>query len=404
MDPQEIFSALIEPDGMADPYPLYAALHQLGEVIQADPGMVLVPGYEAASAVLRDPRYLVPDAERLDQMYPGWRDHPALDAQSLLNLNGQPHARIRGLMARSFTYRRVLALSPAIERLTGELTDALAEAGAGGEPVDFMREFAFALPVTVICELIGVPERDRSEFRPLARSLTATLEPLLDDARLAEADAAAVKLADMFSQLIAERRAEAREDLLSALVAACDGGDGAISEPELVQNLILLLVAGFETTTNLLGNGLRIVLADPAAGDQVRAGEVSPEAFVEEVLRYDSPVQFTEDRRPARPAEIGGVAVGPDDHVIVMTGAANRDPRRFADPDRFWPQRTDGGPLSFGGGLHFCLGAALARLEGAIAFPRVLHRFPGLAQAGEPQRRSGLVLRGFEHLLVSLGC
>jgi len=145
------------------------------------------------------------------------------------------------------------------------------------------------------------------------------------------------------------------------------------------------------------------VLGDPSTGAALRSGAVSPEAFVEEVLRYDSPVQVSGDRRPVSPTEVAGVRVGPGDHLIVLIGAANRDPDRFAEPDRFWPERPDAGPLSFGGGVHFCLGATLARLEGALAFSRLLRKLPGLALAGEPQRRAGLVLRGFEHLPVTLG-
>ncbi len=402
MDVQEIFEALLGPAGMDDPYPLYAALHEHGPVIPAGGGMVLVPGYELASAVLRDQSYLVPDAAYLDEINPGWRQHPSLDTDSLLTLNGEPHARIRSMLARAFTRRRVAELEPAVARLTDGLLDSLAELAAGGGAVDFMAEFAFALPVTVICELIGVPAELRAEFRPLARALTLTLEPLVDEAGLSAGDEAALKLADMFAELIAERRARPADDLLSAILAVADAEPGRISANELVQNLILLLVAGFETTTNLLGNGVRVVLDDPAFGAALRAGDVTPEAFVEEVLRYDSPVQFTEDRRPVRDVEVGGFTVKAGEHLVVLTGAANRDPRRFLDPGRFWPQRPDAGPLSFGGGAHFCLGAALARLEGAVAFPRVFSRFPGLALAGVPQRRFGIVLRGFEHLPVTL--
>jgi cytochrome P450 len=411
MDVQEILNALLGPGGIADPYPLYAALHAHGDVVPTGAGLVLVPGYDAASAVLRDPAFLVPDAEYLDKVNPGWRDHPALDASSLLTLNGYDHSRIRSLMSRQFTVRRVAELEPAVVRLTDALLDAMADMGDGGQVVDFMTEFAFALPVTVICELIGVPVSERDEFRPLARALTATLEPVLDKAGLAEADAAAIKLADMFAELAAERRARPVDDLLSGLIQAADADQVRITEGELIQNLILLLVAGFETTTNLLGNGLYQLLGDPAAGEALRSadvpasvtGSVTAAAFVEEVLRYDSPVQFAEDRHRLGHGEVGGVTVTPDDHVIVLLGAANRDPRRFTDPDRFWPQRPDGGPLSFGAGAHFCLGAALARLEGGVAFPRLVRRFPQLALAGEPQRRAGLVLRGFEHLPVAIG-
>jgi cytochrome P450 len=417
MEAQEVFIKLLEPAGIDNPYPLYATVHQLGEVIPAGDGlipgggqMMLVPAYEVANAVLRDPGYIVPDAAYLDEVRPGWRDHPSLDANNLLTLNGDDHSRIRTLITKHFTRRRVAELEPAVARLTDGLLDAMADQGADGSPVDFMQQFAFALPVTVICELIGVPVSLRGEFRPLARALALTLEPLVDAEAIAEADVAALKLADMFGELIAERRAAPADDLLSAIVQAADAEPGRITDAELIQNLILLLVAGFETTTNLLGNGVRLVLDEAAFGGGRKSelvaglmgGEAAAAAFVEEVLRYDSPVQFASDRRPTSEKVVAGVNVTPDDHLVVMVGAANRDPKRFAEPDRFWPQRPDNGPLSFGGGAHFCVGAALARLEGTVAFPRLFGRFPALASAGQPERRSGIVLRGFEHLPVTV--
>ncbi len=405
MEAQEIFEKLLQPEGFDNPYPLYAALHELGEIIPAGE-ITLVPAYELANSVLRDPGYLVPDGPYQDQIRPGWREHPALDANNILMMNGDDHTRIRTLITRHFTRRRVAELEPAVIGLTDGLLDSMADQGADGAPVDFMAQFAFALPVTVICELIGVPPSMRTEFRPLARALALTLEPLVDEAQLAEADVAALKLADMFAELIAERRARPHDDLLSALVQAGDAEPGRISEVELIQNLILLLVAGFETTTNLLGNGVRIVLEDPEAGaahkSGLKAGRTAAAAFVEEVLRFDSPVQFASERRPTSEKVVGGLRVGANDHLVVMIGAANRDPQRFADPDKFWPGRPDGAPLSFGGGAHFCVGAALARLEGTVAFPRLFARFPQLASAGEPERRAGIVLRGFEHLPVTL--
>jgi cytochrome P450 len=403
MEVVEIFNKLLEPAGMADPYPLYAALHEHGPIVRANEQLVLVPGYELASSVLRDGAFRVPDAELLDEVNPGWREHPSLDPNSMLTLNGDPHSRIRSLFSKQFTRRRIADLEPAVIAQTDALLDKIADLGAGGTPVDFMEEFAFALPVTVICELIGVPESERDEFRPLARSLTATLEPLIDEAGLLKADAAALKLAGMFASLVAERRTRPVDDLLSGLVATAAADEDRISENELIQNLILLLVAGFETTTNLLGNGVHQVLANSSGLTESRPG--APEAaaaFVEEVLRFDSPVQFAEDRRRKVPADVGGHTVGPHDHLIVMLGAANHDPRRFAEPDRFWPGRPDPGPLSFGAGAHFCLGSALARLEGAVAFPRLFTRFPQLAAAEPPQRRVSLVLRGFEHLKISV--
>jgi cytochrome P450 len=357
-----------------------------------------VPGYDAASAVLRDPAFRVADAARYDEIMPRWRDHPSMSMESVLSLNPPEHARIRSLVSRAFTQRRVAALESAIADVTTGLLDDIAERGADGRAVEFMHDFAFLLPVTVICELLGIPGEDRESFRPLARALVATLEPTSTREQWLAADQAAGQLNDYFSRLAAARRADPRDDLISALAAINDARDGRLSATELLDNLTLLLVAGFETTANLLGNGLRIILADPSFGDDVRDGVVPVAAFVEEVLRYDSPVQLT-SRRPAEPV-VAGCRVMPAEEIIVMLGAGNRDPRRFTEPHRFNPSRPDGGSLSFGGGAHFCLGSALGRLEAAVAFPQILRRFPKLAAAGEPVRKNGLVLRGYESLPV----
>ena len=191
-----------------------------------------------------------------------------------------------------------------------------------------------------------------------------------------------------------------RDDLISELLAISDAADGRLTDAELLHNLTLLLVAGFETTTNLLGNGLQIILEQPSAGEALRDGSVPASAFVEEVLRYDSPVQLTS--RIGYETKIGDVVVADGDSVTTLLGAGNRDPRQFAAPDMFDPLRSDGGPLSFGGGAHFCIGAALARLEGSVAFPRLLHRLPRLAAAGEPTRRETFLLRGFDMLPVTI--
>jgi cytochrome P450 len=400
MEAAEILTTLLTPAGQADPYPLYAQLHELGAAVRVE-GVVIVVGYEAINGVLRDPAFRVADAERYDQVMPGWRDQPSLGLNGLLTLNPPQHPRIRRLISREFTQRRIAALEPAVAAMTDALLDEMAARGAGGSPVEFMHDFAFLLPVTVICELIGIPESDRESFRPLATAVVATLEPAITPAQWAAADAAAVQLNDYFTGLAAQGRAQPRDDLLSALVSVSDADDGRLSASELLDNLQLLLVAGFETTANLLGNGLRIVLQDPKIGDGVRSGSVPVPAFVDEVLRFDSPVQLTSRRRPDR-AEVAGVAAAPEDEILTLLAAGNRDPRRFASPDTFDPSRIDGGPLSFGGGAHFCIGSALARLEAAVAFPRLLARFPALAAAGEPTRKDGLVLRGFATLPVTV--
>jgi cytochrome P450 len=401
MEPVEIVSSLATPEGRADPYPLYAALHDIGEAVQLGPRDVMVTGYEAINAVLRDPGFRVSDESVFDRNLPGWRANAVLvhGADWILNLNGPRHYRIRSLIARAFTARRIGGMRPAIEAMADRLLDAMADAGADGSAVEFMHDFAYLLPVTVICELIGIPETDREAFRPVARDLAGVFE-LHDATTLPTINAAAVELLAYFSALARQRRANPRDDLLSDLLAISDSGDGRLSDAELLHNLTLLLVAGFETTTNLLGNGLHIILADPPAGDAVRDGSVPPPAFVDEVLRFDSPVQLTS--RIGYDTVLAGVPVSTETEVVTLLGAGNRDPRRFASPGRFDPMRSDGGPLSFGGGAHFCIGAALARLEGSVAFPRLLNRFPKIFAAGEPTRRDTLVLRGFDELPVTV--
>ena len=401
MDAIEILTALGTSEGRADPYPLYAALHEIGEVIEIGPGDVMVVGYAAINSVLRDPGFRVSDESSFDQNLPSWRANPVLiqGADWILNLNAPRHSRIRSLMARAFTARRVAGLEPAIARMADELLDAMADHGADGGAIEFMHDFAYSLPVTVICELIGIPEADREGFRPVARDLAGVFE-LNDMATLPAINAAAVELLAYFTGLAAQRRAVPRDDLISDLLAVSDSGDGRLTDAELLHNLTLLLVAGFETTTNLLGNGLQIILQDPSAGRTVGDGSVPPAAFVEEVLRFDSPVQLTS--RAGYDTHVGGVPVSQGTGVVTLLGAGNRDPRRFTDPARFDPMRPDGGPLSFGGGAHFCIGAALARLEGAVAFPRLLSRFPKISAAGEPTRRDTLVLRGFDALPVTV--
>jgi cytochrome P450 len=253
----------------------------------------------------------------------------------------------------------------------------------------------------VICDLIGIPRADRETFRPLAADLVTGLmsqRRRAEDA-LAVADAATVRLNDYFTALAGERRQRPRDDLISVLVQVKDAGDGRLGNAELLDNLNTLLLAGYPTTTHLLGNGLAILLGDPATATAVRQGELPAGAFTEEMLRFEAPVQIAA-RRAAAHAQIGGLLVSPGTQVVLLLGAGNRDPRRFDGPDRFDPRRPDAGALSFGGGPHFCLGAALARLEATIAFDGLLARFPNIALAGEMRRLPGLPFRGFEILPV----
>jgi cytochrome P450 len=369
-----LIESLLSPAGRADPFPLYAEAHRLGPVLPIADSVFVIVGYQAVNEVLRNPGFGI----RTDPS-----DQPALELmqRSILRTNPPDHGRMRSLISQVFTPRRVTALQPAIEAAVDDLLDGLPT------EVDFMDRFAFQLPVTVICELLGVPASERDRFRPLASDLTAALE--LTDTSDATADAAARQLGEYFVRLI---RDPAPDSLVSALVAARDAGDGRLSDEELLANLILLLVAGFETTTDLLGNGLAILLDRPGLA-------VDPAAFVEEVLRYDSPVQVTTRFARTDGLSVGGIPMPAGSDLILLLGAANRDPARFPEPDVFDPARADNKPLSFGAGAHICLGNSLARLEATLAFSRLTGRF---TSAGPATRRDRLVLRGYQKLPVRL--
>ena len=401
MEATEILQALFTSDAASDPYPRYADLLATGEVCHpSQRSSVFAFGHAAIESVLRDPVFEVQGATGLDASFPAWREHPSMSKNSVIDLNGREHARVRGLMSRAFSRRRLESLAPAI----AGLLDDMADRGSGGEPVDFVAHFAFLLPVIVLCDLVGIPQADRETFRPLATDLAAGL---IGERRRGQQDAvviaddATVRLNAYFTALAGERRKYPRDDLLSLLVQVHDAGDGRLSDAELHDNLRTLVIAGFLTTTHLLSNGLALLLSDPHLAAAVREAEVAVADFVEETLRYEAPVQMTV-RRAAAPAELGGVQVAAGTQVLLLIGAGNRDPRRFASPDRFEPRRPDAGSLSFGGGPHFCLGAALARMEAAIAFPALLARFPAIAEAGDARRVPGPAFRGFESLPVTV--
>jgi cytochrome P450 len=393
-----ILAQLMTPAGRADPFPLYAAAHEREPVSVLPDGSFLICGYAAVNQVLRDPGFGLAEAASPNAGH----DAVQLMNQSILRADPPDHGRMRSLIAKVFTPRRVADLQPAIDAAVNDLLDQLTDAASGGGPVDFMDHVAFPLPVTVICDLLGVPPADRRRFRPLAADLTEALEPSGDTP--APAHAAARQLAAYFTPLINDRRAAPGDDLVSALVAARDAGDGRLTDEELLANLILLLVAGFETTTNLLGNGLAILLDHPELTTALRSKQIPIPAFIEEVLRYDSPVQAVTRQAHADDLTVDGVPVPEGSDLILLIGAANRDPARYPDPDRFDPSRADIKPLSFGAGAHICIGNNLARLEAATVFPQLLARFPTLSAApGKPPlRRDRLILRGFHTFPVQI--
>ncbi|GGS29921.1 cytochrome P450 [Streptomyces humidus] len=401
MDAQSVVAQLLTPEGRADLHALYERARELGPAVPAGDGLLLVSGYDACRQALRSPG-LGADVDLVT-----WgadvAEHPSLAmlSRSLFVANPPHHGRMRSPMSQVFTARRVAAMEPAIAAVTDALLDTLADAGSA--PVDFMDAFAFPLPAQVICELLGVPVEDRDRFRHYAVALSATLELLVDPSGLEAADRAALEIHEYFTELAAKRRAEPRDDLVGAMVAARD--EGALrDDDELVANLAGVLLAGFETTTHLLGNGLQLLFEHPEAMAGLRAGTVPVQGFVEETLRHDSPVQTSNRAVLSDGVSVGGVPVPAGSHVVLLLGAANRDPVRYEDPDRFDPLRRDVQPLSFGGGAHHCLGAMLARLEATTAFSRLPARFPALrpAPGTVPVRRDRLALRGYESLPVVL--
>lgn len=400
VDPADALALLMSPEGRLDPYPTYERLRAHGPVVQAGPVFYVVTGYAEADAILRDARFGVMDDALRDQFMPGWRESPAVlsISRSMLRTNPPDHSRMRRLAAGAFTPRRIAAMRDVVRAQADELIDGMLAAEG---PVDFMAAFAYPLPVGVICALLGVPAADRPLFRRWATDLTGVLEPEITVDELAVADRGAAELRSYFTELVAARRRAPADDLTTALVQAHDGGD-RLSGDELLANLIVLLVAGFETTTNLLGNGLVALLDHPRAAAALRDRPDLAPAYVDELLRYDSPVQLT-SRMSTAPSRYGDVDLPPESWVIVLLGAANRDPRRYPDPARFDPWRAQSAPLSFGAGPHYCLGAALARLEAQVAFPLLLRRLPGLAVAGRPERRVRLTLRGHATLPVTVG-
>jgi cytochrome P450 len=403
MDAAAVVQNLTTEEGHGDPYPHYRALLELGPVSELPEGQVVVCGYEAVDRVLHDRSLRVMDADLLDRTWPGWREHPAatLQAGSMVFDSSSGHDRVRRLVNQAFTARRVAALEPDLRELVPRLLDQMAERGEDGRAVDFVAEFAYRLPSAVVGALLAIPERDATWLRARTDQVTVFLEPDAPQRDMSQADAAGAELHAYLEDLIALRRAQPGDDLVSGLVQVRDTDDGRLTDGELVSNLALLLIAGSETTTHLLGTALTLLMDHPRNIAALREGPETALSFVEETLRFDGPVQATLRWTPTG-TSVDSVRIPAGGSALILLGAANRDPRRFAHPDVFDPHRPDNRPLTFGAGAYHCLGAALARLEARIALPMILDRFPGIALAGEPVRRDQLVLRGYDVLPVSL--
>ncbi|GII88129.1 cytochrome P450 [Sphaerisporangium siamense] len=404
LGPAEIIATMVAPEGRMNPYPFYEALRAHGNLLHVKPGLVVVVGYAECTRVLRDGRLQVQDDKNYDLIYPDWRSHSSLRGftNSMLYTNPPDHGRMRRLVTSALTPRQVTGLRPTVERMTGKLLDRLAELGAGGAPVDLMAEFAFRLPVAVISELLGVPEDKQVWFRQVAADVMIALEGLTNPEELAIADRAMDDLAAYLNELIERRSAEPSDDLLSRLVQARDDDGDRLTHDELMGNLMLLLNAGFDTTTHLIGHGVLQALERPEFADRLRDEPGFAVGYVEETLRFEPPVQATSRWAPAD-ITIMGMEIPADTKIVVIMGAGNRDPLRFPEPDRFDPDRPDIQPLTFAAGIHYCVGAPLARMEAQIALPELLSRFPRLAVAGEPSFRDRWLVRGHDYVPVTLG-
>ncbi|MBV1856073.1 cytochrome P450 [Catellatospora tritici] len=391
-----------------DPYPFYADLHRHGPVCRVAPGdrySYVVHGHDASAQVLRDSATFKVMDETLLPSPPSWENDRALAVfmNSVFFTNAPRHTRMRKMFNQAFTPRRINALEPAIDRLTADLLDHLAAQAAGGSKIDFMAEFAFPLPANVLGELLGVPEERRAWYRPRAMALGAILElGGSTPANVAAANTASQEITAYFAELAAARRTDPRDDMITALTQALESDGDQLSEHELLANLIVVFNAGFVTTTHLLGNGLTLLLDRPDHLARLRADPALAPQYVEEILRYEVPTHFSV-RYTAADTEVAGVDIPRGSWVLVLLAAANRDPEHYADPDVFDPMRTETSTLSFGGGAHYCLGAALARLEGQRGLTMLLDRFADISLAEPPGTPRQLMLRGHEQLWVNLG-
>ena len=376
-------SAWLSADLLADPYPLYKSLRESRPVHfdQLRQSWVLAR-YHDVERVLRDDAHFT-----AEQGVPN----------SMLVSDPPRHTRLRGLVSKAFTPRTVRQLRPRIQEIAGSVLDAV----AGRTEFDVIDEFAYPLPITVIAELLGVEPEHRDFFRIQSQKIALSLGPNADPRVAERATEGRAELVRYFNGLIARRRVDPRDDIVTAMIGAEDRGD-VLNHGEMLAMLLLLLVGGHETTVNLIGNGLLALLRNPDQLEMFRDEEGIERQAVDELLRYDPPAQYT-GRIARKEVEIGGQTIRTGDRVRLILASANRDAEVFDEPDRLDLTRNPCDHLSFGIGVHFCLGAELARLEGEIALSTIVRRFPHLRLTGQALRwRPAPVLRGLEALPLAL--
>jgi cytochrome P450 len=391
---------LTDPRFLSDPYPFYRLLRERAPVWRSPTGLWVLSRHADVAAVLKDPRFghdfenKLSDPRTRDDLL----DEPVFRGLRLSMLVRDPpdHTRLRGLVAKAFTARRLEAMRPKIAALVETLLDAVEPRGG----MDVIADFARPLPVLVICDLLGIPEADRPRFLGGYRVSGRALDPTpMTRAELDEVNAIAVRNRGYFEDLFERRRDADGDDLISALLHVRDEHDGRLTHDELAANIGLLFGAGHETTTHLIGNGLLALHRNPDQWQKLVENPALAGNAVEELLRFDSSVQLT-SRKAFEDVPLDGTIVRRGESVMCLLGAANRDPEVYADPDRLDITRAGVRAISFGGGIHHCLGAQLARIEGEIAFRRLAQRLPKLALEDKehPTWKPTITLRGLTRL------
>ncbi|GAA2602533.1 cytochrome P450 [Streptomyces roseoviolaceus] len=393
-----------DPAFLADPYPAYAELRAKGRVHYYEPtNQWLVPHHADVSALLRDRRLGRTyqhrfTHEEFGRTAPPQEHEPfhTLNDHGMLDLEPPDHTRIRRLVSKAFTPRTVERLKPYVRRLADDLASALVTAGGG----DLLKDVAEPLPVAVIAEMLGIPESDRAPLRPWSADICGMYELNPSEETAAKAVRASAEFSDYLRELIAARRKEPGDDLISGLIEAHDEGD-RLTEQEMISTAVLLLNAGHEATVNSTVNGWYALFRNEAQLAALRADHTLVPSAVEELMRYDTPLQLFE-RWVLDEIEIAGTTIPRGAEIALLFGSANHDPAVFTAPDRLDLTRTDNPHISFSAGIHYCIGAPLARIELAASMTALLEKAPALRLAEEPQRKPNFVIRGLEGLSVAV--
>ncbi|WNG81710.1 cytochrome P450 [Mycobacterium sp. ITM-2016-00316] len=402
-DPQMLLLQMLDPVNRANPYPLFAQIRELGPLLMPESNMTVFSSFADCDEVLRHPDSCSDSMKSsvVQRQLASGAVPPRGNTPGFLFLDPPDHTRLRKLAQQAFAPRVVRALEPEIAATVDGLLDAMADAGSA----DLISGLAYPLPVAVICRLLGVPVEDESRFSSAAALVAQALDPIMSitGAPDPEADArldAGAWLREYLGELVEQRRADPREDLISALIAAEEGGD-QLTADEIVATCNLLLIAGHETTVNLIANAAQEMLRTPEHWSALAADAELAGAIVEETLRFDPPVQLVM-RIAGADMRIGDVDIAAGDTMLLLLAAAQRDPDMYDEPDRFRPGRESLRHLSFGLGPHFCLGAPLARLEGRVALSKLTARFPRARLSAEPVYKPNVTLRGLATLSVAL--